>query len=227
MRSKMSYWVAAAAVLILCAWALSAFAAEAAPSEKGEAAVAAEGKVYDPANTKVAVLPFVNAVGKDTEEHRKACQTATKQLRDLFASRQFQVVDEAAATEALKKLEIELSDSEERTKENFQRVAEELGANLVVCGTMMNFKSSTELSPFLGARKVGHARIELKVYDSQDKAYRVRMVQEGTSKGSPIFPAFERGGGMRQAALQDAIGKALKGLLKPYPEVKQKAKPSS
>jgi TolB-like protein len=226
MRRKTLYWVVALATLTLCAWALSALAAETAPPEKGEAAVTGEGKVYVPADTKVALLPFINAVGKDSEEHRKACQMATKQLANLFASHRFQVVDESAVAEALKKLEIDLSDSEDRSKENFQRVAEELGANLVVCGAMVNFKSSTE-SGFLASRKVGHARIELKVYDSQDKVYRVRVVQGGTSKGSFLFPEFVRGGGLREAALQDAIEKALKEFLKPYPAVKGKEKPSS
>jgi len=226
MRRKMLYWAAAAAALTLCAWALSALAAETAPSEKGEAAATAEAKVYDPANTKVAILPFVNAVGKDTEEHRKACQTATKQLVNLFASRRFQVVDESVVAEAIKKLGADLSDSEERTKEAFQRIAEEAGANLVVCGVLMNFKSSTE-SGFLASRKVGHARIELKVYDSQDKVYRVRVVQDGTSKGSPLFPEFVRGGGLREAALQDAIDKALKDFVKAYPVTKKKEGGSS
>jgi hypothetical protein len=226
----MLYWVAAAAVLILCAWALSAFAAEAAPSEKGEAAVAAEAKVYDPANTKVAVLPFVNALGKDSPEHKAACERAVGQLRKAFDSRAFQVLSDQVVADAVKKLGLDLSDSEGRSKETFQKVGDEVGANLVVCGILMNYKS------YMGGgffrRKHGAAKIELKVYDANDKVYAVRTVQQGTSRGDAamaviISPALEKSRGLREAALDSAIENALKDFVKPYPVTKKKEGGSS
>jgi TolB-like protein len=202
---------AVAAALALCACALSAFAAQ------GEGtASAAQGPAYDPAKTKVAITPFVNGLGREGPEEKRSCEQAGERLRTMFADRSFQVLDDKAVVDALKKLNIDLGDSEERTKETFQKIGEGVGADLVVCGVLNDYGART------GRRRAGEAKIELKVYDSHEKAYRLRATQAGSKPQTRGFMgSFEKSGDLRWEALQDAVDKALKDFLKPYPVTKK------
>jgi len=263
MGAKMSYWVVAAAVLIVCAWALAALAEEAAPSEKGETAVAAEqaaptekaettptveAKVYDPANTKVAILPFAHTLGRKADPaprftHR-ACDRATNKLRGAFGKRGFRVLDQQAVTRALKKLGVQLSRPEQRSLVTYQNLAEEVGADLVVCGALLAYQED----PSWG-RKGGLARIELSVFDANAKRYGLYATQEGAAgrarTQSPHDPGLVghvsgtlrddaadnladalggvlmKGSTLPEMAVEDGIVKAITDFLKPYPEKKK------
>lgn len=208
MKCGMMTRLAAAA---LCACAPCCFAGGAALAAEGESPPAAEAKVYNPPSTKVAVLPFVNETGVVQEEQTKACENATGQLRDAFAERGFQALDLKAVAEAPRKLGLNITDSEDRKKENFQKIAEALGADLLVCGVVMVYKQ------YQPGRAT--ARIELKVWDARDRLYRVRGVQAGQGRSRSILAAG-RSREIRQEALRNAIDQALKDFLKPYPVVK-------
>ena len=222
MGKKAMGWAVVAAVLVLCGGALCSWAQEPQPTTESQAAESVgQEKVYDPANTKVVVLPFVNGLGKEGPEEKAACQMGTQQLRAAFADRSFVALEEAAVSEALAKLGIELSDSEERTKESFQKIAEELKADLVVCGVLQGYKTYMQRQ-WLASRKRGEAKIEMKVYDARDQAYRVKAVQVGTAKGSPLEGGLARSRGLREDALTDAVSKSIDAFLKPYPVKKTK-----
>jgi TolB-like protein len=207
-----------AAALVLCAYALGAFAAEVSAPGQGEGTVsAAQAPAYDPAKTKVAVMPFVNALGREGPEEKRSCEQATERLRAMFASRSFQVLEHKAVADALKKLAIDLGDSEERTKETFQKIGEELGAELIVCAVLLDYGARQGRS-----RRAGEAKIELKAYDTRDRAYRVRTTQAGTKPQKRSFMgSFIKSADLRWGALEDAIDKALNEFLKPYPVAKK------
>jgi TolB-like protein len=209
---------AVAAALALCACALSAFAAQGDGT-----ASAAQGPAYDPAKTKVAIVPFVNSLGREGPEEKRSCEQAGERLRTMFADRSFQVLEDKPVADAVKKLGVDLVDSEDRTKETFKGIGEELGADLVVCGVLLEYRAETKSNVF-SSRKYGQAKIELKVYDSHDKAYRVRATQARDTRGSWLLPYLASASDLRWGALQDAIDKALKDFLKPYPITKKSEK---
>jgi len=202
------------AALVLCVCLVCWPGGGAALAAEGESAPAvAEAKVYDPPNTKVAVLPFVNETGVVQEEQTTVCENATTQLRDAFADRGFQALDLKAVAGAPGKLGLNITDSEDRKKENFQKIADALGADLLVCGVLMVYKR------YDPGRAI--ARIELKVWDARDRLYRVRGVQAGEGRTRSIL-ASGRSRGIREQAMRNTIDKALKDFLKPYPVVKAK-----
>jgi TolB-like protein len=217
MRRDLLHRVVAAA-LALCACALAGFAAEnPAPGQEGGTGSAAAVPAYDPGKTKVAVMPFVNALGREGPEEKRSCEQAAERLRTMFASRSFQVVEEKAVAEALKKLGIDLGDSEERNKETFQKIGEGLGADLVVCGVLLDYGAREGRS-----KRAGEAKIDLRAYDTHEKAYRVRATQAGTKPQKRSFMgSFTKSGALRWGALEDAIEKALNEFLKPYPVTKK------
>lgn len=218
MSNTVLRFVAIGAALVLCACLVWWIAGGAALAAEGESApAAAEAKLYDPPNTKVAVLPLVNETGVVQEEQTTVCENATTQLRDAFAERGFQALDLKAVAGAPGKLGLNIADSEDRKKENFQKIADALGADLLVCGVLMVYK---QYDPGRAT-----ATIELKVYDARDRLYRVRGVQAGGGRTHSIIP-FGRSRGIREQAMRNTIDKALKDFLKPYPVVKAKTTPS-
>jgi hypothetical protein len=241
----MSYWVVAAAVLIVCAWAVAALAEEAAPSEKGETAVAAEqaaptekaettptveAKVYDPATTKVAILPFVNATEEKWRDRQRACDRGTNKLRGAFGKRGFQVLGDKLVRGALSKLAVDLSRAEQRSLVTYEKVAGEVGADLVVCGALLRFEEESTWG--IGGRKSGHATIEVSMFDAKASRYRLYTVLQGESQGAGSRSAVDdnidaisrllvKGTTFCEMAVEDGIVKAIKDFLKPYPEKKK------
>jgi len=216
-RKMLIYCAVLATMLALCAAALPAFAAEAPAPGQGEGGVsAAQAPTYDPAKTKVAVLPLVNGLGREDAEIKASCEKGGERLRSMFAERSFVALESKAVAEAVKKLGVDLGDSEDRTKDTFQKIGEDLGADLVVC-TVLNDYGARE-----ARKRAGEAKIELKVYDTREKAYRVRATQAGNKTQSRSFMgSFEKSRDLRWGALEDALNKALKDFLKPYPITKK------
>ena len=178
---------------------------------------AAPVKQFDPAVTKVAVIPFVNELGKQDKEQKEACQHATEFAASLFAKRGFQVADPKAVIEAVEKLKLDFKDAEERNRENFQKLADELQAGLVVFGVVSEFSTYTHMT-FLDSCKVGKAKAEVRVYDPTAKSYCVSLVQLSEKQGPRIGWGLANSLALRRHALEIAIDTILKGVLKPYPE---------
>lgn len=206
----------ALAALAVCALGRGLLAAEPPPAPQSEGtAAASQQKLYDPANTKVAVIPFANAAGGGPGQ-KDPCEGATQFIRHELAARGFQVLDEKDVVLALKKTRIDFADQEDRKKDKFHRVGEELGADLVVSGVLLYYKAH-------GA-EYAYARIELKAYDVRDRAYCLRGLQAGNVKRHSYFWA----GSARGVALVHTIDKLLRDFLKPYPVTKkQEPAPSS
>jgi TolB-like protein len=200
-------------IIFAFAGGLLAEQAPAATQSEG-ASTASQQKPYDPPNTKVALIPFANGAGGSVDQ-ADACQGGTQRIREAFASRGFQVLDDKAVAEAVKKAHVDFADPEDRKKEKFQEVGEALEADLVVSGLLLYFKTD-RTRPFV--------RIELKVYDTRDKVYRVRAVQAGTTKVRGLFANAQD---FRRRALGNAIDEALKDFLKPYPVTKKQEQAAS
>jgi len=213
--AKTVLFSAAVAIVIMCGFAGGLLAEQAPAATQSEgASTASQQKPYDPPNTKVALIPFANGAGGGVDQ-ADACQGGTERIRETFAKRGFQVLDDKAVAEAVKNARLDFADPEERKKENFQRIGEALGADLVVSGLLLYFKTDAGRS---------FVRIELKVYDTHDKVYRVRIVQAGTTKVRGMFPNAQD---FRRRALGNAIDEALKDFLKPYPVTKKQEHPAS
>jgi len=218
MRSRLSQ--SALVLGVLCVSLLSAcvqiLAAQALDGAAGNRE-AAPVKKFDPAVTKVAVIPFVNELGKQDKEQTEACQHATEFAASLFAKRGFQAADPKAVIEAVEKLKLDFKDTEQRNRANFQKLADELQANLVVFGVVSDFSTHTDMAlMILDARKVGRAKAEVRVYDPAAKSYCVNLAQVSEK------PVPSWGGtnslSLRREALESAIDTILKNVLKPYPE---------
>jgi TolB-like protein len=174
---------------------------------------------YNPGTTKVAVLAFVNGIGREGPEEKGACEASTERVRTAFGRRSFQVLDAKPVVEAVKSLKVDLADSEQRTKKTFQKIAEHLGARLVVCGVVLDY--SAYMKEVFLRRRHGEAKVELKVYDAETGSYPLRVVHRGETRGSWSLPDAVSASGLQRAALEQAIDKALRDFLKPYPVVKK------
>jgi hypothetical protein len=119
------------------------------------------------------------------------------------------VLDDKAVAEAIKKAHVDFADPEDRKKKKFQEVGEALGADVVVSGLLLYFKTDG-ITVF--------TRIELKVYDTREKVYRVSAVQARTKKFLGTFASAQN---LRMRVLGNAIDEALKDFLKPYPVTKK------
>jgi hypothetical protein len=181
----------------------------------------AESPTYKPPETTVVILPIINQAEGTEESKKEQSQEAADFLRFQFVGRKFQVMEDSKVQQAVKDLRLDLNDSENRTKANYAKIAEALGARLVVATVIIEIHSDYKIT-VLGSRKVGRAKVEVKVFDAQTQEYVCVQVANGSQKGQVLFPYLSNAKELRYGALDKAIESGLKDFLKPYPLPQEK-----
>ena len=202
--------------IIMAASMLMAATASARPADAGEVT-----STYVPNGTRVAVLPFINLTGENTEELLDDVEMADHAAAALFMGRGFQVVDDTGVLEAMAKAGMPVHDRAERTPEQLSAVARRTNARLVVTGLLTDKRSTLArrgFGLFTTYKKEGRAAAHVWVWDETAKAFVAEKSATGvTDSGGTFFVGTVQYSGLRSSALRIAVQDSLADLLEPYP----------
>jgi TolB-like protein len=169
---------------------------------------------------KVAILPFLDQTGKPAGEVAQNCSDAWDVASDQFTARGFTVVDLSEVEKAAKELNLDLKDSETRNKETCAKLAEKLGADFVVSGTILEVRSGINRD-VLFERNEGEARVQVKVFDRAQSKYVLENVGSGRRKGNIWIVYGSKSSRLRKSALLNATVNGLEPFVKRYPVQKE------
>jgi TolB-like protein len=176
---------------------------------------------YVPAETRVAILPVVNASGeKDGAQAEKQARAASDELNKQFASRGFTVVDDKAVSDAIAGAGIQLTDEEQRSSASYLRIGADAKADLVVMVVIEKVSQKINRSFFTVAFE-GRARITLAAYDVKKSAPFIKTTVKEVKAGAGEIVATTKGSANILAACGKAVREVLDAPLKPYPASKQ------
>nr|CAA9241682.1 hypothetical protein AVDCRST_MAG63-1447 [uncultured Armatimonadetes bacterium] len=185
-----------------------------------------QGKVGElrslvPAQTKVALLPVIDATGEKDDQRRDQANAVRMEMRDQFAERGFDVIDEEAVAKAIAEAKIDLSDEEYQRREPLYKVGKAVGADFVVFVVVTQAYSKIKKNLF-GEQREGLAKTKTWLLDvKEEKPVLSGYVCEGKSTGSA--GPFDKGNRSRMgAASGNSIRDVLNDVLKPYPRKKRK-----
>lgn len=181
-------------------------------------AMAQEDRKYDPATTKVVVLPVVDATGEKVAERRKRQEDVCyKNMNELFTKHGFQVVEEAKVRQALADNKVDLSDEENYRRDTFYKVAKAAGGDLVVFVLITDSRTDKKTSLFKADELQGRAKIKLWFLDAKnEQAIYSAVTKEGKAGGASKLFATNEGTDRRANAAGNAVKEQLEEFFKPY-----------
>jgi len=195
---------------------------------RGSESAAPRPPRYVPSETRVAVLPFINLTGEKIQEALDDVEGVDHAVAGLLLQRGFAVIGDKEVLEAMAELRIPVHDRAERTPDALRRLAERLGARIVVWGLVVDKRSTADFSLLsyafgpLGqwwtSPKGGTASLWTQVWDSAD----VAPVDQGSSTAEAEPPELSLGGRshpLRTRAMQSAALASVQEFLQPYPVV--------
>lgn len=171
---------------------------------------------YDPATTKVALVPIINDSADPWQELKdKQKAEGTRFLVEALTTRGFALVNGEDVSKAIAKLKIDFNDEEQRNRANLFRIGNECGANLVFFVVIVESKQTTNNSLFT-SRTNGFATVKLWLVDAIKQEVIFNAVKlQGRSTGSGIVPG--KGSERQVVAVRNTINDILKKWLEPYP----------
>lgn len=130
------------------------------------AVTVASAQTYDPAATKVAIVPIINDSADPWQELKdKQKAEGAKFLVEALTTRGFALVNGEEVNKAIAKLGIDFNDDEQRTRANLFKVGNECGATLVFFVVIVESKQTTNTS-LLTSRTNGFATVKLWLVDA-------------------------------------------------------------
>jgi hypothetical protein len=162
----------------------------------------AAGNSYTPAQTKVAILPVIDAAGEKDKLGEQECGILQTQLLKQFQERGFRLIEPTAVGESIKKQNVDLSDEEQRKRATMFALGKDVGADLVA------FVLFADKSP----TRERDAVVIIKVW-------LLDVNHEGIIMSAK--PIEGKAHGWRDA-FNESIQFALKDFMKPYPKVPKK-----
>jgi len=177
---------------------------------------AASAQTYDPATTKVAIVPIINDSAdpwQDLKDRQRA--EGAKYVLEAFTTRGFVMVNAEEVNKAIANLKIDFNDDEQRTRANLFRIGNECGATLVFFVVIVESKQTTNTS-LLTSRTNGFATVKIWLVDASKQEAILNAVKlQGRSTGSGLVPG--KGSERQVVAVRNTINDILKAWLKPYP----------
>jgi len=159
---------------------------------------------YVPGETKVAIIPAVDASGEKREKTNIArCKVVMEAAVRQFHGHGFTIMNADVVTAAIKKLNVDMSDEEQRKRATMLSVGKEAGADLVV------FVIITDADDTYVARAVNIKAWLLDV--ASEKAFLSARAQQGISNATSGLDL-----GHIDRALRMAVDDEFKEFLKPY-----------
>jgi hypothetical protein len=214
--------------------------------------VASKTPEYKPRETRIAVVPLINATELKWEDlKQRQVDRGNEFLREEFAKRGFELVDQKKVNEALEKLEIDMSDEEQQKRDTLYTLGREVEADLVVFALIFETDQKLHkildigspvacvepygdilptigdigqkiIDPVMPAQREGKAKLKLWLLDvKKEKPILSAKKAEGKSKGG-YFAFFDKGSKRQVAAVANALETLLKDFFKPYPVQKKK-----
>lgn len=174
----------------------------------------------DPAATKIALLPVIDATGEKDDQRRDQANAVRLEMLSQFTERGFLVIDEAKVARAIADLKIDFSDEEEQRREPVYKVGRAVEADLVlfVVVTQAYAKIKTNL---FGEQREGLAKTKTWFLDVKaEKPILSAYVWEGKSTGS-AGPFAKGNRSQMGAASGNSIRDVLNDVLKAYPKKKK------
>lgn len=124
---------------------------------------------YDPATTKVALVPIINDSADPWQELKdKQKAEGAKYLVEALTTRGFVLINGEEVNKAIAKLGIDFNDDEQRTRANLFKVGGECGATLVFFVVIVESKQTTNTS-LLTSRTNGFATVKLTLVDAKSR----------------------------------------------------------
>jgi len=177
---------------------------------------AASAQTYDPATTKVAIVPIINDSADPWQELKdKQKAEGAKYLVEALTTRGFVLVSGEEVGKAIAKLNIDFNDDEQRTRANLFRIGNECGATLVFFVVIVESKQTTNTS-LLTSRTNGFATVKIWLVDASKQEAILNAVKlQGRSTGSGLVPG--KGSERQVVAVRNTINDILKKWLESYP----------
>jgi len=177
---------------------------------------AASAQTYDPATTKVAIVPIINDSAdpwQDLKDRQRA--EGAKYVLEAFTTRGFVMVNAEEVNKAIANLKIDFNDDEQRSRANLFKIGNECGANLVIFVVIVESKQTTNNTIFT-SRTNGYATVKLWLVDAGKQEAILNAVKlQGRSTGSGFVPG--RGSERQVVAVRNTINDILKKWLESYP----------
>jgi hypothetical protein len=181
--------------------------------------VAKSGAVI-PRDTRVAILPVVNAAGtKSVEDRDKQTKAAMDALTEDFSLRGFTLIDRAAVDKAVAGLKVDLADEEQQKRSTLFSIGETIHADLVVFAVITDLDSRDTVTIWSG-RKVGKAKVKLWLLDVPHHGAIVSGVVTEAKSERPNWFNAQKGADRKLAAIARSVDRGLDGFLNDYPLIK-------
>lgn len=164
----------------------------------------------------VAIIPTFDGSGQQSKKTRaEQLKAAGKELETLFTSRHFNLIPADVVDKALKDQQIDVRDSEQRTKEMFAKLGSTLHADYVFFA-MISGGDSDSVSQAVSYFSIDntHEKVKLKVWlidSTHGKAILSSRIFVGEGKNNQV------------TAVTDGVSKALQDFLKDFPLADPKA----
>ncbi len=168
-------------------------------------------RAYVPAQTKIAILPVIDASGeKDVKTSKEQCGFVSTELLKEFQERGFRFIERRSIDDVIKNQSIDLSDEEQRKRATMFGIGKEVGADLVAF-VLITDKVTGE--------RTKDATIKIWLLDvNHQEPIMSGKPQEGRSNMSN---AFNRASWRR--AFPFAVEAGLQEFFKPFPKVPKDA----
>ena len=117
-------------VALLCGLSLAALCGAAQPH-------------YDPAKTRVVLVPLLNLSGEKWEDlKQRQVDKGNGYLREAFSARGFQAIDPSLLASKMEQLQIDLTDEEQQKRAILYEIGRAVGADLIVCALITDTDQS-------------------------------------------------------------------------------------
>ena len=187
------------------------------------ASVASHAADYDPAQTRVAVVPVLNLSGETWKEARaKQSARGEEELRALFDERGFTLIDSDEVSVTAKRLSLDFADDEQPKRAGLLQLGRELKADLIVFVVINNVDQRRVEKTFVKSTE-GTALIKGWLIDvASERPWVSGKVFEGDSKSAGLLEIGEKGSSRKQLAVANGIRKVFTtDFLRDYPVVKK------
>ena len=185
------------------------------------APVSEAAQAYEPAKTKIAILPVVNRADDLAKDFNTKIQPAVyKMLVQRFTARNFVVADAATVEHALDEMKLDMKDRENWQAKALTQLGKKLDCRLTLLCVVTDAHSKINDNPFtgLGGSREGIVGVRAYLVDAETETNLIKnKPTEGKSAGG-IYAAYDKGLTREGRAVSLGIDKALKEFLSAYPD---------
>lgn len=177
-------------------------------------------KTYAPRQTRVALLPVINASGeKDPKQRGDQSKKGSEELLKQFRQRGFDVLEAATVQKAIGDLEIDLSDEEMHNRATLYKIGEAVGADLIAFAVITNVDQQRIKTPLTDDQQLeGRANIKIWVLDVKEKRAIMSATRQEAQAKNKWFAEFDSGARLIRLAVEGAVRDSLKGFLAQFPK---------